>query len=338
MSKHLAVAGASNQIGAFLLPMLLADGWQVTAISRREKPNWIKGAASLDWQTLDLAGDRLPLSKVSDLIHLAPLHLFGPLVAVMPELRRVVVTSSTSRFTKIDSSDRGERSTARRLAIGEREVIETCQGRALTWSLLRPTLIYGAGFDRSLTRLAGLIERLHFLPLPGQGLGQRQPVHAEDLATAILKLLGNEARQNRDYELCGGETLAYREMATRIFESLGLKPRLVQLPMPLLRLGVSLLRLHPHYRDIGVEMLNRINEDLVFDCSKASGDFGYQPRGFAPRREDWIPLQDRSGSLGEPNTLGDWLEVVSVRGGPTDSKGVDGLTNLGCASGDHGTA
>ena len=293
MSKQLLVAGARNQIAAFLLPMLIADGWQVTAISRSSRPRWIKASTGLNWQQLDLETDRLPEMNMPALIYLAPLQLFSRLVAVMPELRRVIATSSTSRFSKINSTIATEQSTARLLAIGEQALIECCQTRGQIWTLLRPTLIYGAGLDRSLTRLAGLIRRLHFLPLPGQGLGRRQPVHAKDLATAILGLLHNGGGQNRSYELCGGEILTYREMVSRIFRSMDLKPRILQLPMPLLSLGVSMLRIHPNYRDIGQGMINRINQDLVFDCSRASADFGYLPRKFAPRAEDWEPLQDR---------------------------------------------
>lgn len=293
MSKQLVIAGASNQIAAFLVPMLLAGGWQVIAISRRQKPPWVSEAAGLNWQQLDLASDPVPEFKARVLLHLAPLELFSGLAAALPNLETVIASSSTSRFTKIESADPAEQATARGLASGEQALTAYCQERGLGWSLLRPTLIYGAGLDHSLTRLSALIKRLRFLPLPGEGLGGRQPVHAEDLAEAIVQLLQVGVARNQEYELCGGETLSYREMVRRIFESLGIEPRIVQLPLPLMKLGLLLLRLHPRYRDVGPSMLDRINQDLVFDCSQARADFGYQARKFAPRREDWLPLQER---------------------------------------------
>ena len=56
------------------------------------------------------------------------------------------------------------------------------------------------------------------MPLVGGGPGLRQPVHAEDLAIGAISAAGNSAAINKFYSLPGGETLAYSEMISRIFD------------------------------------------------------------------------------------------------------------------------
>src|ERR1700716_2292224 len=68
------------------------------------------------------------------------------------------------------------------------------------------------------------------MPLVGGGPGLRQPVHAEDLAIGAISAAGNSAAINKFYSLPGGETLAYSEMISRIFDGLGTPRRTVSVP------------------------------------------------------------------------------------------------------------
>jgi nucleoside-diphosphate-sugar epimerase len=60
-------------------------------------------------------------------------------------VRRVVALSSTSRFTKDDSSDPEEQAIALRLADAEACVQAWAASHGVEWIILRPTLIYGRG-------------------------------------------------------------------------------------------------------------------------------------------------------------------------------------------------
>ena len=59
--------------------------------------------------------------------------------------RRVVVLSSTSRFTKVGSGDTAEQATAAKLIDGETRVQAWAESRGIEWVILRPTLIYRPG-------------------------------------------------------------------------------------------------------------------------------------------------------------------------------------------------
>ncbi len=143
-----------------------------------------------------------------------------------------------------------------------------------------PTLIYAEGFDRNVTRLARLIRRIGVLPLSGDGGGLRQPVHADDLAAAAIAAAMAPAAENKAYDLPGGETLTYRQMAERVFEGLGRKPAILSLPEPVWRLAFALAR--PLLPGANAQMGSRMSEDLAFDGAAAAVDFGWTSRPFRP--------------------------------------------------------
>lgn len=273
------VFGGSGQIGAALLPRLRDAGWQVIAASRIARAD----APGLRWLRGDLADcEGLP-AAVDAIFSCGPLDHFAVWYARSTlAAPRVLAFGSTSMTVKGDSADPHERDLARRLREGERQVHEAAAMRGATATLLRPTLVYGAGRDRTLARLAALAQRLGWLPVPRDANGLRQPVHVDDLAVAALAACDTPAASGNNYDLPGGETLAWREMVARMLASLDPSPRLVQVPAPLFALAVRGARLLGKGEGFGDAAMARLREDLVFDAGPAQRDFGYAPRPFRP--------------------------------------------------------
>jgi nucleoside-diphosphate-sugar epimerase len=201
-------------------------------------------------------------------------------------VQRVVALSSTSRFTKDVSSDPEEQAVAHRLAEAEERLRVWTENKGVGWVILRPTLIYGRGRDKNISEMARFIRRFGFFPLLGRASGMRQPVHSEDVAAACLAALDLPYAANRAYNLSGGETLTYREMASRVFTALDRRPRLLTVPLGLFRLAVACLRLFPRYRHWSAAMAERMNQDLVFDHTDEARDLGFRPRRFSLVAED----------------------------------------------------
>jgi nucleoside-diphosphate-sugar epimerase len=200
--------------------------------------------------------------------------------------RRVVVLSSTSRFTKVGSGDTAEQATAAKLIDGEARLQAWAESRGIEWVILRPTLIYGIGRDKNISEIACFIRRFGFFPVLGEAKGLRQPIHAEDVAGACLAALQGSDVGSRSYNISGGETLTYREMVARIFTTLGRRPRVLTVPLWAFRLAVTTLRCLPRYRQWSAAMAERMNSDLVFDHADAVRDLDFKPRGFALAAED----------------------------------------------------
>jgi nucleoside-diphosphate-sugar epimerase len=203
--------------------------------------------------------------------------------------RRVVALSSTSTLTKSASSDPEEQAVAQRLVNAEAAFQSWAQSRNVDWVILRPTLIYGLGRDKNISEIARIIRRFGFFPFFGKANGQRQPIHAADVAGACLGALLTPGAANRAYNISGGETLSYREMVVRVFAALGRRPRLLTVPLWAFRLAVTMLRCLPRYQQWSAAMAERMNQDLVFDHTEAARDFGFKPMGYALTADDLPP-------------------------------------------------
>jgi len=284
--RQVGVLGATSLVGTCLLPLLTAAGWSVTAYSRQKAPQTVNGVA---WR--QLPGAELLSSSPSFQggegatpywVCVAPIWALAEHFGLLEALgaRRVVVLSSTSRFTKDDSSDPEEQAVARRLAEAEARVQAWAENRGVEWVVLRPTLIYGLGRDKNITEIARFIRRFGFFPLFGKAQGLRQPIHVQDVADACLAALQAPDAANRAYNLSGGETLTYRDMVARIFAALGRRPRLLTVPLWVFSLAVTVLRRLPRYRHWSAAMAQRMNRDLAFDHGDAARDLDFEPRAF----------------------------------------------------------
>jgi nucleoside-diphosphate-sugar epimerase len=289
--KTALVFGASGQIGAPLLERLSRDGWNIVAVSR-DMHGDVPGLA---WKRGDFANvPELP-PRADVLFCCGPLDLFSQWYAGSGiDATRVVAFGSTSVHVKQDSTDPRERDVARRLHEGEQRLFDAAAARGARATVLRPTLVYGRGRDATLTRIAGLARRHGRFPLPRGAKGLRQPVHAGDLADAAFAVANTEHLSQSAYDLPGGETLSYRDMAGRVLACLDPPAKLIELPSPLFKALLVLARTGGRAQGFGDAALARMREDLVFDVEPAKRDFGYAPRVFAPEADMFKPiLQER---------------------------------------------
>jgi nucleoside-diphosphate-sugar epimerase len=270
------VCGASSQIGFFLLPELVRAGVPVIALSRKPQAA-TAGVAWLQGALPELPADADVARSVCSF---APLDALAAWIEVgaAANLERVVATSSMSAESKQASPVAAEREISRRLRDGESAVARACERRGIAWTILRPTLIYGAARDHSLTPLARRAMRWRVSGLPA-GSGLRQPVHAADVAQAVLHALDGAAA-GRVVPVGGGERLPAAEMFARVRASLPARTLPLHVPAPLIRLGARLL---PPARGA----LTRLQHDLVADNGELERLLGVHPRPFRPDRSCW---------------------------------------------------
>ena len=280
------VFGGSGQVGAPLLARLAAAGWRVQAVSRQPQP----ARAGVAWLRGDL--DRVEgLARQADAIFsCGPLDHFARWYAAgQVEAPRVVAFGSTSAEAKQASADPAERDLAARLHAAEALLFAQAAARGAAATVLRPTLVYGAGRDRTLARIATLARRWHGFVLPRGACGLRQPVHVDDLADAALAAADAPASHGQAYALPGGETLPYREMVARVLGALEPPAHLVEVPAPLFATLLAVARATGRLSGFGDAALARLRADLVFDAAPARRDFGYAPRAFQPTAAMFSP-------------------------------------------------
>lgn len=271
------VVGASSQIGHFLLPRLHALREPVLALSRQPRPP----QTDIQWLQGSLPGAMPTLPPLSAIIS------FGPMQDLAQWMRstslagapRVVVTSSMSAESKRDSSVPADRELSRQLREGEQALAAACAQHGCAWTVLRPTMVYGAALDRNLTPMAHRAMRLRVFPLPA-GRGMRQPVHADDIAQAALAALDRPAASGRILSIGGGERLTAGEMFARVRRSLPVATVPLPLPAWLLRAGRHAA---PRLRG----PLSRLEKDLIAENDELKQVLGISPRPFRPDASTW---------------------------------------------------
>nr|WP_283160982.1 NAD-dependent epimerase/dehydratase family protein [Xanthomonas nasturtii] len=277
------VFGGSGQIGERLLTRLLSRGWQVTAWSRQPRA----ARSGLIWRQGDLAVPAAAGEAFEVIFSCGPLDHFARWYAENPVAApRIVAFGSTSVEVKEHSTDAAERDVAQRLAHAEQALFSAAMARGASATVLRPTLVYGAGRDKTLTQIAGLAQRTGAFVLPANATGLRQPVHVDDLASAALAVVAQPATQQRSYAVGGGEVLAYTQMVERVLEALPRPARLYQVSPSLFGLALSAAQRLGRMRGLNAAALQRMRDDLVFDLEPARRDFGYAPRAFRPLPEE----------------------------------------------------
>lgn len=277
------VVGATSQIGYFLLARLRQRQQWVVALSRAPIA---QSDALVRWQQGHIAD--APVMK-----GLASAVSFGPLGGLAQWLAkhdvapapRLLATSSMSVLSKANSSVASECELVEQLVEGEEALKAQCQRLGMGCTLLRPTLIYGAGRDKSLTPIAQRAARWRVFPFPA-GNGLRQPVHADDLAQIILLLMDRGLGQGMTLQVGGGERLGAGEMFRRVHQALPVAS--LSLPLPAAALAL-LAKLSPRLHG----PISRLGTDLVADNAALTELSGFSPRPFvlAPWMlglgEDW---------------------------------------------------
>ena len=295
MNEHRAgLLGATSLVGECLIKKLLAHDWHVTAFSRRPITNTTPHP-QIAWQQFDAIGavkDCNAAHEIHAWLCVAPIWILPQYFDLLSayNARRIIVLSSTSRFTKAASSDPHERRIAQQLIEGEARLETWAAAHGVEWIILRPTLIYGYGRDKNIAEITRFIRRFGFFPLLGPARGLRQPVHVEDVAAACYAALVAANLPSRAYNLSGGETLTYRVMVERVFTAMNRPVRTFTVPLWLFRIATWGLKWLPGYRNWATAMAERMNRDLNFDFSEAKQDLHFRPRPFKLTTSD-LPSQ-----------------------------------------------
>eukprot|EP00898_Chlorokybus_atmophyticus_P008514 jgi/Chlat1/8664/Chrsp87S09237 len=99
-------------------------------------------------------------------------------------------------------------------------------------TILKPAHMFGVE-DRLLNAFAIFFKKLGVVPIYNGGWTKMQPVHARDVAAAVMGMLGTEASVGQTYELGGPETFTIKDLVNITFETIREKPVMLNLPIEL---------------------------------------------------------------------------------------------------------
>ena len=281
-NSDVIIFGATSAVGMSITNALAERGTMVTAMSRNAASQ--DGSSSVTWVEADLGNPTTALdcSLYSTVISVAPIYTFAKALQRFAwDLNsRVIAVSSTSTLTKTHSTDKRERRLASTLLACESLVLETFANA----TILRPTMIHHGPGDRNIEHIVSHLRKTRLFPLVADGRGMRQPIHAGDVAQAVMQVVGTYDLPKKVYEIAGADQLSFKDMVQRVAVANELGTTFIPVPLSLARAGLKVLSPLPRFRGIPVGALNRMAEDLIVDNGAANQDFRFAPSGFVPGR------------------------------------------------------
>jgi nucleoside-diphosphate-sugar epimerase len=185
-------------------------------------------------------------------------------------VHRTIFFSTTAIFTTLPVQTKKVRLDAE----------QAIMGSTLSWTILRPTMIYGSPRDRNMWRLIQYLRRCPLIPIPGNGRSLQQPVFVDDVAEATLAALNINASIGQALNLAGAEPITYNEVIDTVTGLLQRRVLKLHVSLRIAVLGLGAYNAVRRRSVFRAEQLLRLNEDKAFSIDEARACLGYTPLTF----------------------------------------------------------
>lgn len=272
------VLGAGGFIGAQVARALGERGHTVVAgkvdFARARSPqDWLPALQGTDAVVNAVGIFRERRGATFEALHTtAPRALFD--ACVIANVRRVVQISALGADAAAQS----------RFHLTKRDADRHLATLDLDWTVVQPSLVFGAAGASA--RLFALLAALPLTPLPGNGRQRVQPIHLDDLAECVARLVDRPMRAS--LEAVGPRPITLREWLALLRSQMGLgAARFVQIPLGLVPLERETLQMLGRGNTGSTEAIARILERSPRD----PGEFlpPFEAHGLALRAKlDWL--------------------------------------------------
>ncbi|MEK6698238.1 MAG: complex I NDUFA9 subunit family protein [Nitrospirota bacterium] len=290
------VVGGTGFVGSHLIQRLRKDGVPVRAIVRSPR----KAQALKDLGVEVVAGDIADKASLEAAAAGAEriIHLVGIIQEAPGVTFRGVHVEGTHSLLEA-AKKAGVRHFFYQSALGTRpgakseyhktkwEAEELVRASGIPFTILRPSLIYGAG-DQFTLRLSEMLKISPVMPVIGPGRSKIQPIHIDDVVTCIAKAVASDAFLNEIYEIGGPAQLTYEEVTATIAGAMGLKRPMVHVPLFFVRPMARLLETVLPKPPLTTDQLIMFQEDNVCGMQDIREAFGVEPAPFSKGLKKFI--------------------------------------------------
>ena len=270
MVSQVHIIGASGRSGSALCRSLLASGSRFVPVVR-DAAKWAATGIKVPARIADITDPprlRDALACATRVVSCAHARHAPTVLAAAPAEARFVFLGSTRKFTRWpDAHGNG-------VLAGEAAFLAS--GRSGV--MLHPTMIYGAQGEDNVQRLAALLRRLPFVPLPGGGTALVQPIHQDDVTRAICIALQREWRGPHALVIAGPTPLPYADFIRAVAAANRQRaPLIVALPLGPLMVLARLFCYIPFLPRVRPAEIRRLMEDKSFDVRPMIDTLGFTP-------------------------------------------------------------
>ena len=218
---RILIMGGTRFIGVYLTKALVEQGHEVVLFNRGKKPAPIEGIQQIhgDRQDIEQLKEKLKEEQFDVIYDNNGRELSDtkPLVELFKDqLKQFVYVSSAGVYLKSDQMPHfeGDAVDPNSRHKGKFETEAYLAESGVPWTAIRPVYIYGPQnynpleawfFDR--------IVRDRVIPIPGNGLHFTQFGHVQDLASAMVAVLGNPQALGQIYNISGDRYVTFDGLA-----------------------------------------------------------------------------------------------------------------------------
>jgi len=308
--KSILITGATGFIGSHLIPKLIQQNWQISAAIRNplhQLPATVEPVtiSNIDGTTnWDYA-----LKGIDIVIHLAARAHILQDKAANPEaeffkvntegtanlvkqatkagVKHFLFISSIGAITTLSDQTLSENSPCQpdtpygrsKLQV-EQALISLANQSSMTWTILRPTLVYGPGNPGNMERLIQLVDR--GLPLPFASVKNRRSfVFVGNLVDAIATSLTHPKATNQIFLVSDGQDVSTLQLIHKIAYNLGRPCNVLPVPPSLLKvaghLGDTVQYLSKRPIPLNTSTIDRLLGSLCIDSSHIQTTLNWQP-------------------------------------------------------------
>lgn len=243
--KNVVVTGAAGLVGQNLVPMLVAQGYRVTAIDRNRNIRLLQQLnPTVKCITADVSvpGAWQDAFKHADIV--VQLHAQIAAPSAGPFVRSNVqgVKNVLEQCTKNNVKNLVHLSSSVVTSVAQDEYTRTkrageelVHASTVPHTILRPPLMYGCFDAKHLGWITRFMEKMPIVPLPGSGRYIRQPLFVNDMCKVIIALT-KRTPENKIWNIIGHERIPYIDLLKIICKTRGWKRLFIPIPLPLFAL------------------------------------------------------------------------------------------------------
>lgn len=280
------LAGANGFLGRALSYALAAGGHVIlgttrdptsahrgSVVARWLKADYTRDHSAEDW-TPRLAGVDLAINAVG-IFRESLGQTFHAIHVAAPRALFEACAKSGVRVVQISALGADDGVTSAYHA-SKRAADEFLLGICPTAAVLQPSLVYGPGGGSA--TLFNLLASMPLLPLPGKGTQRLQPIHVEDFATAVARVIDAAQCQGVRVPLVGPKPVTLRGYLAALREGLGLgKPTFIPIPWRAMQLLARIAQLLPRSL-LTLESLSMLERGNTADAMQTRRLLGREPR------------------------------------------------------------